>query len=113
MKLDRNLEENLGHGKYALLMIRRLEDLRCGTFGDLPKSVKDALDLLIYEQLIDFGEVNTESEFFVVRLKDRYARAALDAYAAAAFEIDSEWSREVKELAKRSGLANQWCKDPD
>ncbi len=113
MKLDRNLPDNAGHGKYALLLLRKLEDMRRGTFGELPEDIVKALDLLSREGVIDHGEANTESEFFVIRLKDRFAQPALVAYAEAARAVDREWSDEVWELARRAGPANRWCKDPD
>ena len=113
MLLDRNHPDNEGHGKYALILVRKLDDCRSGTFGELPKDMEAALKLLTDEGIIDLGMPLTESEFFVIRLKDRFAQEALAAYAQAAFEIDPEWSEEVHVLSGRSGLANPWCKDPD
>ncbi len=114
MKLDRNILDNAGQGKYALIKLRELENYReQTTFGEIDPAVVAALDLLEKRGILDRGVVETESEFFVIRLKDRYARAALDAYAAAAFEIDPEWAEEVRTLARRAGSASPWCKDPD
>ncbi len=113
MQLDRNLPDNEGHGKYALLLLRKLNDCRSGTFGELPKDIEAALKLLTDEGFIDLGISLTEQEFFVIRLKDRFAQDALDAYAHAAVEVDPEWSEEVRALARRAGPANPWCKYPD
>lgn len=105
MKLDRNMPGNLGRGKYALLLMREIDP------DD--DDVDRALRLLEGRGLIDYGEHGTESEFFVIRLKDRYAHDALFAYARAAQQHDREWSQEVREMANRAGLFSDWCKDPD
>ncbi len=113
MKLDRNLPDNGKRGKYALLLMRKLDDLRTGTFGELPEGIRDALQVLIDEKLIDWGDAGTESEFFVIRLKDRFAREALFGYSHAALDVDPEWSEEVYRLGRRAGPSSRWCKDPD
>ncbi len=113
MQLDRNLPDNDGRGKYALLLLRKLDDCRRGTFRELPKDMEAALKLLTDEGIIDLGISLTDQEFFVIRLKDRFAQDALDAYAHAAVEVDPEWSEEVRALARRAGPANPWCKYPD
>lgn len=57
------------------------------------------------------GERN---EHFVLMLKDRYARAALLAYAQeAAANGDKLYSIDVMELANRAGECHPNCKDPD
>ena len=104
MLLDLNHPDNEGHGKYALILLRRLDDCRSGTFGELPKDMEAALKLLTDEGIIDLGLPLTKSEFFVIRLKDRFAQDALDAYAHAAVEADHEWSEEVRALARRAPL---------
>ena len=63
--------------------------------------------------LLDYGNEGTESEFFVIRLKDAHANPALEAYANDAEDSDFEYATEVRELAKRSGRYNLWCKLPD
>ena len=113
MKLDRNLPDNEGHGKYALLLLRNLDDCRSGTFGELPKDIEAALKLLADEGIIDQGIAGTESEFMVIRLKDEYAYDALAAYADAAERDDLEWADEVRSMLPRSGINSQWCKRPD
>ena len=86
MKLDRNLNAN-GKGKYALLNLRN--------------------------DRIEWGFVGASDEFFVIKLKDKYAQAALIAYADAAEHDDPEWAKEVRELAQRSGKNHPLCKQPD
>ena len=113
MKLDRNIEFG-GIGKYALLKLRKVKDHRGGTFGEIrPKCIAVAFKVLERHGFLDWGHKNTESEFMVIRLKDKYAQAALTAYADAAEKDDPEWATEVRELAARSGPASQWCKKPD
>lgn len=90
MKLDRNINAD-GLGKYEL------KNLRTG------------------EVVTDCG-VGEEHEFFVIMLKDVHALPALLAYAQSAeFQgtEDSEWSDEVRSLARRSGVHSPFCKDPD
>lgn len=88
MKLDRNVNEN-GTGKYALLNLR--------------------------SNKIEWGAPCTEEEFFVIKLKDRYAQAALNAYVKDVIDCgdDPEWAAEVQRLADRSSEDNPWCKQPD
>lgn len=59
----------------------------------------------------DPGEQN---EHFVIMLKDKYARAALLAYAGAAHEDGKkEYAADVMELANRAGPMHPNCKEPD
>lgn len=85
MKLDRNTSKD-GKGKYSITNNRtgKVEH------GDTP-----------------------EAEFFVIKLKDKYAQDALVAYANAAAQDDTEYANEVMELALRSGPAHPLCKMPD
>ncbi len=113
MKLDRN-EGVEGRGKYALLKLRSLENFRGpGPFADVDPEIVNAIQLLESEGLLDWGAVNTESEFFVIRLKDRNAKAALMAYAESVREKDGEFADEVVDLALRAGDYSPFCKDPD
>jgi hypothetical protein len=92
MKLDRNINPD-GTGKYALVLMRE--------FFKLSSAEKQALYLLASAKVIDHGDT-PNSEFFVIRLKDRYAAPALAAYALAASEDDPEYGSEIMELAKRA-----------
>lgn len=100
MKLDRNITLD-GTGKYALLNLRT--------------------------NALEWGNANTEGEFFVIKLKDVFARDALEAYAhsvgryaerVAHTDPDlcgslNEWADEVMQMAQRSGPAHPQCKLPD
>lgn len=91
MKLDRNL--GIGRGKYALIKLREIpalepgKDCYCTPIFQLPQSA------------VDFGNT-ADSDFFVIRLKDKYAAKALTAYACAAAEDDPEYAEEILELAR-------------
>ena len=62
---------------------------------------------------IEYGLPKTENEFFVIKLKDVNAKAALEAYAESAKSTDPELAKEVLELASRSGANSKFCKQPD
>lgn len=86
MKLDRNENPN-GKGKYALLNLRT--------------------------DKIEWGCVGEPDEFFVIKLKDKHAKNALEAYADSIVDDDPEFAEEVMELAMRAGADNPYCKAPD
>lgn len=86
MQLDRNINKN-GNGKYALINLRTNK--------------------------IEWGESGTEEEFFVIKLRDRYAQGALNKYAEDVKELDEEFAAQVQELANRSGEDSSYCKNPD
>lgn len=112
MKLDRN-ENGNGRGKYALLLLRKLADFESGTFRELAPNIASAIETLDKAGLIDWGIVGTESEFFVIKLKDHNATESLHAYAAKAYAHgEEEWSAEVREMARRAA-ASPWKKRPD
>lgn len=99
MKLDRNINPD-GKGKYALLLLRKgmllPVESRIGWDGQT--------EILHYEapaKMVDLGDT-PESEFFLVRLKDKYAAPALHAYADAAMSDDYEWASEVRRLAVKA-----------
>jgi len=89
MKLDRNL--GIGRGKYALIKLR--EDPIIGT--------TDEGNIVMKGSAIDFGD-SPETDFFVIRIKDKYAAAALAAYAGAAMRDDPEYAVEILNLAKKA-----------
>lgn len=117
MKLDRNKLGNQGRGKYALLLLRRLALFDDGrTFGGIDPAIAHAIKTLEAAGLIDWGEEGTEKEFFVIRLKDRYARSALSAYAIEAWADgagNEEYAREIIALSDRAGQKSPFCKRPD
>jgi hypothetical protein len=120
MKLDRNINGD-GRGKYGLIKTRRLQEI----IGPISNScnaknmdevnamkVREAIKLLEEEGILDWG-TTAKTEFFVVRLKDQFAGAALTGYALAARKVDSEYAREVANLAQRAGSRNPYCRMPD
>ena len=113
MKLDRNKIVNNGRGKYALLKLRELALYEPQETFAPPTEIENAVKTLEDAGILDWGEQGTESEFFVVRLKDRNARAALEAYAKECSKTDLQFAHEVNELASRAGPNSEWCKEPD
>lgn len=109
MKMDRNITTNRGGGKYAIVNMRGLRGL-----GATERAhAKAMLDGLHAMGLIDYGNVGTPSEFFLVKLKDRHSRPALHAYAESIASVDPEFCAEVCEMAERAGASSPWCKEPD
>ena len=103
MKLDRNITEPR-RGKYALIKLRMAE-LRFTETASGQEYVG------VQSEAVDFGDT-PETEFFVIRLRDKYAAAALAAYAGAAMRDDMEYAVEVLKLA--SAAAKSPCqKQPD
>jgi hypothetical protein len=112
MKLDRNINAN-GRGKYALLKLRKLDDwLHSGATAEVPKPIAEAIELLEKEGILDWGNT-IDSEFMVIRLKDKYAADALSRYAVVASVDDPEYASEIAEMAHRSGPNHPNCKKPD
>jgi hypothetical protein len=99
MKLDRNDPNNVGAGKYALVNLRRFRDLDAATRSE----ARDLLERLDALGVIDKGAKGESDEFFVIKLKDKYAEPALMAYANAAVDEDKEWAVQVLALADRAG----------
>lgn len=89
MKLDRNINPD-GTGKYALILQRKAPLIGVTKTG-----------VMIKHEAIDYGDT-PETEFFVIRLKDKYASSALRAYAIAAAGDDKEWSNEILALADKA-----------
>lgn len=115
MKLDRNLNSD-GLGKYALLKLRVLakhERASGSPFHRWDADIEDALVTLEDAGILDWGRANSESEFMLIRPKDRYAQAALRAYAQAAEGDDPEWADEVRRMSDRAGPDSPYCKTPD
>ena len=86
MRLDRNVNQD-GKGKYALLNLRK--------------------------NTVEWGRRGEEDEFFVIKLKDKYAAEALRAYAAAADrDGETEYALEILRLATFAA-SSPWTKKPD
>lgn len=105
MKLDRNINPS-GKGKYALINLRKIP-------GD-PRTPQDlAAAILANPECVEFGQVGTESEFWLLKLKDAYAIPALTGYAQAAQADDDEYAGQVAEMIGRAGSNSPFCKKPD
>lgn len=110
MKLDRNIPA--GHGnKYGLIKNRELEKTRDRN-GYFPDKIANALLVLVDAGILDWG-CTPETEFFVMRLKDKHAAWGLAAYALSAAADDPEYAGEIQRLAQRSGPNHPNCKAPD
>lgn len=107
MNIDRNINQT-GKGKYILINNRKIP-------GNLRTPQELAAAILANPECVEFGLVRDPNEFFVIKLKDRYAGRALSAYANAV-DLDPEGDREyaiaVTEIANRSGLFHPQCKRP-
>lgn len=90
MKLDRNINPD-GRGKYALLNLRRT-DL---SLAEIRLKVGE----VVGGQVLQFGNTS-DTAFFVIKLKDKYAGPALHAYAEAARADDEEYAAEIDALAQ-------------
>lgn len=112
MKLDRN-ESGDGSGKYALINMREIR--RIGGIAKNP-DIAAALRLLELNGLLDYGEAGTDREFFVMRLKDKYAYKGLMGYYNAVLQddpADVDYAQDIHDMAARSGPYNPNCKRPD
>lgn len=105
MKLDRNLNPS-GKGKYALINLRKIE-------GDPRTAESMAQAISKNPESIEFGLVGAPDEFWLIKLKDKYAGAALQAYADAARVDDPEYADQVEAMAMRAGANSAFCKKPD
>lgn len=94
MKLDRNINKD-SKGKYALIKLRGLNQTSFSPFQVTPDGQEY---FMIPVEAVDFG--NDGDDFFVIRLKDKYAAPALVSYARACALDDQEYSEEIAELAR-------------
>ena len=102
MKLDRNVNKD-GRGKYALVRLRNIEK------GSEAYGLLNRLEQLGH---LDWGVVGQPDEFFVIKLRDKYAGAALRAYADAV-QDDVQYAIQVLGVAARAGVQSPFCKEPD
>ena len=94
MKLDRNTNPDR-RGKYGLILQRVLAQL------ENDPEVKHAIEVLEKANVIDWGGTPS-TDFFVIRLKDKYAAPALGAYALAAWPDDPEYGYEISDLGRKA-----------
>lgn len=111
MKLDRNLNAD-GRGKYGLILNRRLMDGKKKWSPGFARQVANAIEVLESAGIIDWG-ATPDTEFFVMRLRDRFASNALISYSQGAMGYDPEYAIEVGKLAHRSGYYHPNAKTPD
>lgn len=108
MKLKRN-ETADGLGKYAVIKLDRV--------ASLPEPQKMTVEIMLdfFEKLgvLTYGSAGAADEFFVLMIKDDFARPALCAYADAAGSHDAEYAEDVFELARRAGCNSPFRKIPD
>lgn len=116
MKLDRNINKD-GKGKYALIQLRKVD----------AGSEAEGLLLRLHELgCLEWGCVGKPDEFFVIKLRDKYAQEGLSAYSAAVAKDASkyandedksrsimQWAIQVQSLCQRAGILSEFCKDPD
>jgi hypothetical protein len=112
MKLDRSVTK-LGYGKYAAINMRRYDQLPAG--GAERDAAGAAMQTLQKLGLLDHSDAGNPEEFFLIKLKDKFAVPALDAYAqavvSAAYDCSDdvppdegllEYFRDVNELVERA-----------
>jgi hypothetical protein len=112
MKLDRNNPERRGRNKYAVVSMRRVANINAEASPATREAVNNALGVLFSTGVLNYGDANTDREFFV----DRFADMAIGAYALRAMEQGgefAEYGREVMKLAERSGVYSPFKKLPD
>lgn len=105
-------QESRGRNKYSLIKNRRLDEIAKENGGLLPEAVSDAIETLKSFGALDVGD-SPQTEFFVMRLKDRFAAPALHMYAQHAAAVDVEYADGVAKLSKRAGMSHPHCKNPD
>ena len=115
MKLDRNINEG-GKGKYAVVRLRGIE---------MDSEAMDLLRRLDDLGHLDWGCVGHHDEFFVVKLRDKFAPGAIKGYADAVMdasrkEVDpvkaielAQWAIQVIDMDGRAGDLSPYCKEPD
>ena len=102
MRLDRNINPN-GRGKYALIKLRKVALSSASIKTHRAFFVKPCAPFIeVPAAAVDFGDT-PDSDFFVIRLRDKYAQPALEAYAMAArADGEQEYANEVAVLAIRA-----------
>lgn len=111
MKLDRNNNPD-GKGKYALVKLRNFPKQSQMTDRE---QVFAALDTLATFGMLDYGST-PETEFMVMRLKDKFSMRGLMGYHHAITleeKPDMEYAQEILDMAHRAGPNNPFCKLPD
>lgn len=114
MRLDRNINGN-GDGKYGVINVRRLREFQkqVSEAPMIQRELAAAIKTLESAGILEWTQRGTPGEFFLIRLKDKYAGDALAAYAVAAHADDPEYAEDIVEMASRAGANSPWCRAPD
>lgn len=81
----------------------------------VPTNAVDLAELIkVHPEAVIFNKEDDPDEFFVIMLKDKFARSAIIQYArAAALYGRRQLGSFVQSLAERAGHMSKYCKDPD
>ena len=111
MRLVRNTT-NDGRCKYALV---RLDKIRAfPQTSQRTPDIENALGVLEMYGVLEYAGKNDSEECFVIKLKDRHAAPALNAYAddVLLYGEDAVYEGEVRELARKAAQRKD-KKQPD
>lgn len=100
MKLVRNTTKD-GRCRYALVRLDKIRNLPMGT--EMEKSAARALDTLAAFGFLEYGEVGSKEEHFVIKLRDHFAPSALNRYRQAVLAYATSLS-----IRGRSDEAAAW-----
>lgn len=83
--------------------------------GKLPATVDELVEqLLLYPEAVNFNQLGGPDEYFVLKIKDEFARSALVAYARSAILGGMvRLGQRVSHIAERAGLLSVFRKRPD
>lgn len=101
MRLTRNTTPD-GKCKYAIVRLDKIRQIDEAQEGTASGEIDEALAILEEIGVLEYGEPGTDEEFFVIKLKDENAYAALEAYSECAKWKDEELADDVFELAERA-----------
>ncbi|MBQ68968.1 hypothetical protein CL689_02780 [Candidatus Saccharibacteria bacterium] len=105
MKSERNVIKNVNN-KYAVINLRKVD-------GN-PQTPQELLEAISKNpESVEFGLESSQDEFWLIKLRDKYAAVALQAYADAARADDPEYADMVDQKVKRAGPNSAFCKAPD
>jgi len=99
MRLTRNTTPD-GKCKYAIVRLDKLRKLPGES--EMEKACARALDDLAAFGILEYGQPGSEEECFVLKLKDENTAEALYTYAEESERSDTEFAKDVRELAERS-----------
>ena len=97
MRLDRY---TIGTCRYIVIDVRKLFRRATGPLDFV--AVLTASTNSEINAAVQLGQVGSDDEFLVLKLKDRNTAAALRAYAAEAEKTDPELAADIRDMAERS-----------